>query len=221
MFMNAPWRVWGKAETEAQLGEQGCRKLYSSRRHSRFCRGKPPGNGLFSSAFSPEALAAPSSLPVLSPHYTTPRNSLLYADTSALASPSTSAQRHPTDLAPSPRILEFLLQRGLYTRSLALVAVPQPVGMLRPLVEQHPMAAPPATVTTPADPWPRPYFFEGGLRRVAPYHFTYNTNCKMRWRGRELLDIFESEFRDRPVEYYVSVTDSVWGGGKMSARGMD
>ncbi|KFX85993.1 hypothetical protein O988_09820 [Pseudogymnoascus sp. VKM F-3808] len=24
----------------------------------------------------------------------------------------------------------------------------------------------------------------------------------MRWRGRELLDIFESEFRDRPVEYY-------------------
>jgi hypothetical protein len=25
----------------------------------------------------------------------------------------------------------------------------------------------------------------------------------MRWRGRELLDIFESEFRDRKVEYYV------------------
>lgn len=66
------------------------------------------------------------------------------------------------------------------------------------------MVAPPATVVTPSDPWPRPYYFEGGLRRVAPYHFTYNTNCKMRWRGRGLLDIFESEFRDRPVEYYVS-----------------
>ena len=74
------------------------------------------------------------------------------------------------------------------------------------------MAEPPAVVVTPADPWPRPYFFEGGLRRVAPYHFTYNTNCKMRWRGRELLDIFESEFRDRPVEYYVSHTAIDWKG---------
>ncbi|KAL5348570.1 DRAP deaminase [Pseudogymnoascus australis] len=70
------------------------------------------------------------------------------------------------------------------------------------------MAAPPAVVVTPADPWPRPYVFEDGLRRVAPYHFTYNTNCKMRWRGRELLDIFESEFRDRPVEYYKSAIEN-------------
>ncbi|ELR08306.1 hypothetical protein VC83_08347 [Pseudogymnoascus destructans] len=70
------------------------------------------------------------------------------------------------------------------------------------------MAAPPAVVVTPADPWPRPYVFEDGLRRVAPYHFTYNTNCKMRWRGRELLDIFESEFRDRPVEYYKTAIET-------------
>lgn len=35
-----------------------------------------------------------------------------------------------------------------------------------------------------------------------PYHFTYNTYCKERWRGRSLLDIFGSEFRDRPVAYY-------------------
>ncbi|KAI1865889.1 uncharacterized protein JN550_008147 [Neoarthrinium moseri] len=50
--------------------------------------------------------------------------------------------------------------------------------------------------------WPRPYFVENGLRRVAPYHYTYNTWCKERWRGRQLLEIFDSEFRDRPVAYY-------------------
>ena len=62
---------------------------------------------------------------------------------------------------------------------------------------------PPAVVTTPCDPWPRPYYLENGLRRVLPYHYTYNTYCKERWRGRELLDIFATEFRDRPIEYYV------------------
>ena len=64
---------------------------------------------------------------------------------------------------------------------------------------------PPAVVTTPCDPWPRPYYLENGLRRVLPYHYTYNTYCKERWRGRELLDIFATEFRDRPIEYYVTM----------------
>ncbi|KND87638.1 Uncharacterized protein C18B11.02c [Tolypocladium ophioglossoides CBS 100239] len=50
--------------------------------------------------------------------------------------------------------------------------------------------------------WPPPYYFEDDLRRVHPYHWTYNTYCKERWRGRTLIDIFESEFRDRPAEYY-------------------
>ena len=72
-----------------------------------------------------------------------------------------------------------------------------------PLEEKKPFEEPPPVVVTPSDPWPRPYFLENGLRRVAPYHFTYNTYCKERWRGRELLDIFSSEFRDRPLEYYV------------------
>ena len=62
---------------------------------------------------------------------------------------------------------------------------------------------PPEVVITPCDPWPRPYYLENGLRRVHPYHYTYNTYCKERWRGRELLDIFATEFRDRPEEYYV------------------
>lgn len=61
----------------------------------------------------------------------------------------------------------------------------------------------PDTIATPSgDPWPRPYYLENGLRRVAPYHFTYNTYCKQRWRGRTILDIFTSEFRDRDREYY-------------------
>ncbi len=63
-------------------------------------------------------------------------------------------------------------------------------------------SAPPEVVTTPCDPWPRPYL-EDGLRKVHPYHYTYNTYCKERWRGRGLLDIFTDEFRDRPKEYYV------------------
>src|ERR1700712_1346853 len=72
------------------------------------------------------------------------------------------------------------------------------------LKEKKPFEEPPAVVITPSDPWPRPYYLDHGLRRVAPYHFTYNTYCKERWRGREILDIFSSEFRDRPLEYYVS-----------------
>jgi len=66
----------------------------------------------------------------------------------------------------------------------------------------------PPALTTPCDPWPRPYFFEGGLRRVKPYHYTYNTFCKERWRGRELLEIFDSEFRDKKPEYYKAAIDS-------------
>lgn len=62
---------------------------------------------------------------------------------------------------------------------------------------------PPDVAITPCgDLWPRPYFLENGLRRVAPYHYTYNTFCKQRWRGRGILDIFAAEFRDRSEEYY-------------------
>lgn len=47
------------------------------------------------------------------------------------------------------------------------------------------------------------YYFEDGLRKVYPYYFTYNTFCKERWRGKSLLEVFSTEFRDRPIEYYV------------------
>ncbi|KAK2600199.1 DRAP deaminase [Conoideocrella luteorostrata] len=56
--------------------------------------------------------------------------------------------------------------------------------------------------------WPPPYYFEDDLRRLRPYHWTYNTHCKERWRGRTLIEIFESEFRDRPVAYYRKTMES-------------
>lgn len=46
------------------------------------------------------------------------------------------------------------------------------------------------------------YVIDGRLRRVNPYYFTYLTYCKLRWRDRNLLDIFVSEFRDRSPELY-------------------
>jgi tRNA pseudouridine synthase 9 len=104
-------------------------------------------------------------------------------------------------LAPSPRVLAYLIRRGCIPPSKLAVV---PFDYLH-LTEGQPEMPklPPEVVTTPCDPWPRPYYLEDGLRKVVPYHYTYNTNCKERWRGRELLDIFASEFRDRPMEYYV------------------
>lgn len=66
----------------------------------------------------------------------------------------------------------------------------------------------PDVLVTPCDPWPAPYYLEGGFRRVRPYHYTYNTSCKERWRGRTLEDIFVSEFRDRAPDYYRNALDS-------------
>lgn len=73
----------------------------------------------------------------------------------------------------------------------------------------------PDVLTTPADPWPRPYYVEGGLKRIRPYHFTYSTWCKERWRGRSLIEIFESEFRDRPLAYYRAAME----GGEVAVNG--
>jgi tRNA pseudouridine synthase 8/2,5-diamino-6-(5-phospho-D-ribitylamino)-pyrimidin-4(3H)-one deaminase len=46
------------------------------------------------------------------------------------------------------------------------------------------------------------YVIDGHLRRLPPYYFTYLTFCKQRWRDRNLLEVFVSEFRDRDAEYY-------------------
>lgn len=67
----------------------------------------------------------------------------------------------------------------------------------------QPIQEPPKVAVTPCEGLPVRYYFEGGLRRVYPYHYTYNTYCKERWRNRELIDIFTTEFRDREPGYYV------------------
>ncbi|KIL68702.1 hypothetical protein M378DRAFT_99146 [Amanita muscaria Koide BX008] len=43
---------------------------------------------------------------------------------------------------------------------------------------------------------------EPGLRKVPPYWYPYTTMAKMRWLGRELLEVVSTEFRDRSMEYY-------------------
>ncbi|TFK44971.1 tRNA-pseudouridine synthase [Crucibulum laeve] len=40
------------------------------------------------------------------------------------------------------------------------------------------------------------------LKKTAPYWYPYTTMTKMRWIGRELLEVVSTEFRDRSMEYY-------------------
>uniref|UniRef100_UPI00398EA5BC pseudouridylate synthase RPUSD2 n=1 Tax=Pristiophorus japonicus TaxID=55135 RepID=UPI00398EA5BC len=47
------------------------------------------------------------------------------------------------------------------------------------------------------------YYFEHGLRKVFPYYFDFQTYCKGRWVGKTLREVFSSEFRVEPIEYYI------------------
>ncbi|WFD34928.1 hypothetical protein MCUN1_001774 [Malassezia cuniculi] len=42
-----------------------------------------------------------------------------------------------------------------------------------------------------------------GLRRLEPYWHEFCVKAKTRWHGRELLEVFTTEFRDRTKEYYL------------------
>ena len=42
-----------------------------------------------------------------------------------------------------------------------------------------------------------------GLRRLPPYWHEYKTRAKTRWYGRQILEVFTTEFRDRTREYYI------------------
>ncbi|KAL4993940.1 hypothetical protein BDV10DRAFT_197933 [Aspergillus recurvatus] len=79
---------------------------------------------------------------------------------------------------------------------------------LKKVPPPDPVQEPPKVAITPCEGLPVRYYFEGGLRRVYPYHYTYNTYCKERWRNRELIDIFTSEFRDREPGYYKKALES-------------
>ena len=117
--------------------------------------------------------------------------------------PSCVLQHITGPVAPSDRVLAYLASRGrLATMALTTIEPANAVPQVKE--KQYAQTAP--KLITPCDPWPRPYYFEEDLRKVRPYHYTYNTWCKERWRGREILEIFADEFRDRPLEYYVRST---------------
>ncbi|KAG8530325.1 uncharacterized protein KY384_004827 [Bacidia gigantensis] len=71
-------------------------------------------------------------------------------------------------LAPSPRVAAYLAHKGLLRASMALTELPPLVDRLN---NRHPykvtseLKASPEVITTPADPWPRPYYFEDNLRK--------------------------------------------------------
>lgn len=46
------------------------------------------------------------------------------------------------------------------------------------------------------------YYYENGLRKVYPYYFDFTSYVKERWFGREILEVFASEFHSEPREYY-------------------
>ncbi|XP_069493659.1 pseudouridylate synthase RPUSD2 [Ambystoma mexicanum] len=51
-------------------------------------------------------------------------------------------------------------------------------------------------------------YLEGGLRKVRPYYFDFETYCKGRWVGKSLLEVFSSEFRAEPIEYYLAAAEA-------------
>ncbi|KAG0339646.1 hypothetical protein BG004_006722 [Podila humilis] len=46
------------------------------------------------------------------------------------------------------------------------------------------------------------YYFDNGLRKIKPYFFKYQTYAKGRWLGRPLIEVFNTEFRDRDNTFY-------------------
>lgn len=133
-----------------------------------------------------------------------------YADSIFHSPHHRRAPRSSAGHMPSPRILAYLRSKGRLpvpkssSGAPSMALVPSPVRDKYPPLpdDAFPWKEPPQVAITPCNPWPPPYYLEDGLRKVTPYHYTYNTFCKERWRGREILDIFASEFRDRPQEYY-------------------
>ena len=41
------------------------------------------------------------------------------------------------------------------------------------------------------------------LRKIKPYYFKYQTFAKGRWLGRKVIEVFNTEFRDRDNTFYV------------------
>ena len=121
------------------------------------------------------------------------------------ASHEIGRSRRLYDICCGKAIFVFSTKRPVFSiMNVPTLAAPLDTSALSPQVNKSDTNA----FVTSSDPWPRPYYFEDGLRRVAPYFYTYNTFCKARWQGREILDVFVEEFRDRSLEYYVRTIKS-------------
>ena len=63
-----------------------------------------------------------------------------------------------------------------------------------------------AMATEPTGPTTRSYLTPTGLKKIEPYWYPYTTMAKGRWLGREMLEVVSTEFRDRSIDYYVSLS---------------
>ncbi|KAJ3187732.1 RNA pseudouridylate synthase domain containing protein 2 [Gaertneriomyces sp. JEL0708] len=59
------------------------------------------------------------------------------------------------------------------------------------------------------------YYFEGGLRKVVPYPYLYQTYSKGRWQGKAIIEVFAKEFQDKSRQYYEQAIQS----GKIKVSG--
>ncbi|KAA1105532.1 hypothetical protein PGT21_011055 [Puccinia graminis f. sp. tritici] len=87
---------------------------------------------------------------------------------------------------------------------------PQTPVRLGPSFRSHPMETPVTHIHSSATKYDHKptWFFENGLRKVRPYLFEFSTYAKERWRGRSVIDVFSTDFRDRSPEYYAHAVAS-------------
>ena len=116
---------------------------------------------------------------------------------------SRSRSSHMHDL-PLPRIKNILagLNRHTSRVHLPLTSVSAKTEFRR--VISRMLSA--AIATEPTGPVTRSSLTPTGLRKIEPYWYPYTTMAKGRWLGREMLEVVSTEFRDRSIDYYVSIS---------------
>lgn len=105
---------------------------------------------------------------------------------------------------PLPRIRDILADLNRFTSRvhLPLTSVPAKIEFRR--VVSRMLNAAMSTESTGTTT--RSYLTPNGLRKIEPYWYPYTTMAKGRWLGREMLEVVSTEFRDRSIDYYVSLS---------------
>lgn len=102
-----------------------------------------------------------------------------------------------TSIAPLSKLAQHFPVFYTSKIHLPLIRVP-PEDQFRHVIRRMLIAA------MAPDPLPLPAT-RPGLKKIAPYWYPYTTMAKGRWFDREILEVVSTEFRDRSVEYYVSL----------------